>query len=50
MKGAFYKQLHNYLITFERDRGIYHIYSPEGAEIYHTYSALDALYTLRNCI
>ncbi|MBR1635492.1 MAG: hypothetical protein IJ682_10585 [Lachnospiraceae bacterium] len=48
MKGAFYRQLRNYLITFERDRGIYHVYSPEGTEIYHTYSALDALYTVRN--
>ncbi len=48
LKGAFFRQFHGYMITYEKDRGIFHIYSPEGEEVYHTYSAMDAVYTLKN--
>lgn len=48
LKGAFYRQIHDYMITFEKSREIYHIYSPEGEEILQTRSALEAEYTLKN--
>lgn len=47
-KGVFYNQYHNYVITFERERGMYHIYSPSGEEVFRTRSILEAKYTLKN--